>query len=166
MILNDREIIQLCEKSHLVDPFDPETINPASIDLRWSGRIKYSVARIDELHADWVTADTDKVHLRPFITYMLDTIETVTIPNYVGAILTLKSSMGRKGAVLSHVGWFDPGFTGTATFQLHIPSDYDILIKKGQPIVQLIFMKLADVPQNSYSVTGRYNGQSIPQEAK
>jgi deoxycytidine triphosphate deaminase len=166
MLLNDKEIIRLCEDG-LVTPFEPGFVNPASIDLRWSGKIKYSVSRIDELHADWVeNVDCDFIYLHPFIVYMLDTIETVTMPDYIGAFLTLKSSMGRKGAVLSHAGFFDPGFTGTATFQLHIPGDYNILINKGQPIVQLVFMRLIDVPEKSYNLTGRYNGQSSPQEAK
>lgn len=41
MILNDKQLRQLCQQEGLVDPYDDALINPASIDLRLGGEVRF-----------------------------------------------------------------------------------------------------------------------------
>ena len=41
MILNDKQLRQLCQQEGLVDPYDDALINPASIDLRLGGQVRF-----------------------------------------------------------------------------------------------------------------------------
>lgn len=151
-----------------VSNFDEKCANPASLDLRWSGRA--SVAKYQK----WVLGDSgwhglgelDDITIAPKDLVLLDTMEYVSMPDDVSGLLMLKSSIGRMGLQQLHTGLFDPGFHGTATVALKNVSPWPVTLTKGQRFVQLQFFKLCGHPDRSYQQTGRYNGQSVPQEAK
>jgi dCTP deaminase len=109
--------------------------------------------------------ETEELTLNPGELFLLDTVEIITMPENAVGWLALKSSMGRLGLEHLHAGFFDPGFTGTATLEMENRAPWPITLKRNQRIIQLA---LADVmaPERSYRVTGRYNGQSVPTEAK
>ena len=94
--------------------------------------------------------------------YLLDTVETVSMPNWACGLLSLKSSIGRMGLEHLHAGWFDPGFHGTATLEIKNMAPWTISLKRGQPIVQLALLSMSQEPRLSYRDTGRYNGQVGP----
>jgi deoxycytidine triphosphate deaminase len=159
MFLNDRKLREWASAGG-VTPFDPDCINPASIDLRWSGR--YKAAGV----GGWGSIQTeDRFIMLPGTLFLLDTIETVTIPEYVVGWLALKSSMGRKGLEHLHAGFFDPGFSGTATLEMENRAPWPIELVRGQRIIQLALAD-CEIPLRTYQVTGRYNGQAEPTEAR
>ncbi len=145
-----------------VIPYDEAMINPASIDLRWSGRYRKSVYAPERWSA---VQELEGLTMHQGVLYLLDTVETVTMPDDAAGFLMLKSSSGRKGLEHLHAGLFDPGFSGTATLEMENRHPYPVTIKKGQPIIQLCLVRTESIPLETYQVTGRYNGQAEPQVA-
>lgn len=176
MVLNDKWIK---EHSWMFNPYDESMVNPASIDLRWSGRVRNSLGswrdpsvktweKSNELWSEVRELDTYAIF--PFDLVLLDTLETVQIPPDICGIIMLKSSIGRFGLEHLHAGFFDPGFgyqnPSTATLEIFNSSPRNIAIRKGQPIIQMVFMTINEAPEKDYRQTGKYNGQLVPQEAK
>lgn len=179
MILNDRWIK---ENSWMFDPYDENMVNPASIDLRWSGRYRFPrylskyldnyISKIktydkDDLSQFWSdVGEKELLELYPGDFVLLDTLETLQIPTDVCGLLMLKSSTGRFGIKHHHAGFFDPGFglgnPSTATLEITNTSPFVLEIKKGQPLVQMVFIRMEEVPNRDYRVTGHFNGQKSP----
>ncbi len=145
-----------------VNPYTPENINPASIDLTWSGR--YKVASVNGWSG--VIDVTKYLTMRPGQLYLLDTTEYITMPQTAAGLLLLKSSSARRGLQHAFAGYVDPDFFGTLTMEYQNWSPWDILIEKGQRLMQLALYQMAGTPDKSYLETGRYNGQDKPQEAR
>lgn len=180
MILNDRWIK---ENSWMFDPYDENMVNPASIDLRWSGRYRLPLfnSQNKPVNYDWVIrtyvkedlnkfwqpyAETDYLLIFPRQFVLIDTLETLEMPVDICGLLMLKSSTGRFGLEHHHAGFFDPGFglgnPSTATLEITNTSPFALEIKKGQPLVQMVFMRMEEVPNRDYRVTGHFNGQKSP----
>lgn len=164
MIIPDFMLCAWASKGGLT-PFEPAMINPASIDLRWSGRyrVAYSTGWGD-LHED------DSLNLLKGKFFLLDTLEKISMPrNWVGT-LALKSSMGRQGMEHLHAGYVDCGFgllePSTLTLEVENRAPWILTIRRGQPIVQISMALMLNMPEKDYSKTGRYNGQDKPQESK
>lgn len=143
-----------------VTPFDPACINPASIDLRWSGRYRIATP------AGWGRViEADELTLRRSDFFLLDTLEVVSMPNNLCGTLALKSSMGRNGFEHLHAGWVDPKFSGSLTWEVENRAPWELTIKREQRIMQLVLAECYK-PNRDYSQTGRYNGQSEPEAAR
>jgi dCTP deaminase len=162
MIIPDYMLMEWARFEEGLTPFAPELINPASVDLRWSGRVKTMM-----IYGDWSEMfECDRLALKPNGLYLLDTLEYIKVPSRWAGLLALKSSMGRLGLEHLHAGFFDPGFEGTATLEIkNMRPSSDIVLTKGQRIVQMVFYQMVTVPDRDYHKTGRYNGQNKPQEA-
>jgi deoxycytidine triphosphate deaminase len=159
-VLSDDQITEWASSGG-VKPFDHRLVNPASIDLRWSGKSRCAY------HWGWSEVeDSNELLVIPGLLYLLDTVEIVSLPDNMAGILSLKSSMGRTGLEHLHAGWFDPGFTGTATLEIKNMAPWTITLKRGQPIVQLALIFMSQKPRLSYKDTGRYNGQEGPTIAR
>lgn len=144
-----------------IDPFDKKLVNPASIDLRWSGRFKVAIPNnTGPLWSE--TYIEDQLVIKQGEFYLLDTLEYIRMPRHATGQLYLKSSMGRMGYEHSHAGFFDPSFHGSGTLEFSNIAPWPLVIEKGQRIVQLELMQLVAPPERDYLVTGRYNGQSEP----
>lgn len=159
MFLNDMQLRSWASNGGLT-PYTPECINPASVDLRWSGRYRMAYPE------GWGTAqEADTLTMPPGVLFLLDTLEYITMPNDACGWLALKSSMGRMGLEHLHAGFFDPGFHGTGTLEMETRAPWPVTITKGQRIIQLALTMVA-TPERTYQATGRYNGQNTPQPAK
>lgn len=186
MIYPDKKIIEWASNGG-IRPYTAECVNPASVDLRWSGRYRAAtpdgwgdVVEADELillpaEKPTVTFLRGLVGILPALKrfiqlppepvsfYLLDTTERVIMPPDAGGILMLKSSAGRLGLEHSHAGFFDPEFDGTATLEMSNIAPWPVVIKKNQRIVQLVLNSMSERPFKTYQQTGRYNGQYNPQ---
>lgn len=160
MFLPDYELHEWASNGG-IEPYDPGCVNPASIDLRWSGRVRVAKP------SGWGGVDTyDFKVLYPNTLYLLDTLEYIKIPPDCIGWLALKSSSGRRGLEHLHAGLFDPGFHGTATLEIEVRAPWDVEIEKRQKIIQLALARLEGLPTKTYEQTGRYHGQKEPTEAK
>ena len=155
MILPDFKLVEWAAKGG-IEPYNANHINPASINLCWSG--KFRVAQPDA----WSPlTQTDSIfEFLPGAFYLLDTLEYIKMPNNCAGFLALRSSMGRLGLEHLHAGWVDPGFEGTLTMEIEVRAPWPITLRKKQPIVQLILERLEAMPNKIYQ--GRYKYQKVP----
>lgn len=141
---------------NIISPFKTENINPASYDVTLSD--------------DIIIRGQDKVKLplrfMPHEFIIATTNEHFHLPLDVAADMRLKSTIGRMG--INHVlsVWFDPGFRGEATLELHNVSNTIINLHPGMKIAQMIFMRLSEPTCLSYEHTGRYLDQKGPTLAR
>lgn len=150
----DFQIRQLCRNTGLVEPFDPEMINPASIDVTLGNKI------LLETCSGWKEFDISDhpFQMAPKDFVLAHTAELIRVPSDLEAVFQLKSSRGREGYEHALAGYIDPGFTGQVTLELTNLNQYHSLpLKAGMRIGQLRFMRVDEIPNRPYSVTGRYN---------
>jgi len=155
MILSDQDIRELCLQG-LVDPFDEELINPASLDVRLGTRLLIEAAQSPEL----VPYTMEEPYLLvPGQFVLAETLEIFNLPDSICANFALKSSRAREGLSHALAGFADPGWHGSRlTLELHnIRQLHPVTIWPGMKIGQAIFHKLTQPPLKSYAVTGRYN---------
>jgi len=155
MILSDQDIRELCLQG-LVDPFDEELINPASLDVRLGTRLLIEAAQSPEL----VPYTMEEPYLLvPGQFVLAETLEIFNLPDSICANFALKSSRAREGLSHALAGFADPGWHGSRlTLELHnIRQLHSVSIWPGMKIGQAIFHKLTQPPLKSYAVTGRYN---------
>jgi dCTP deaminase len=154
MILPDFKITQWAELGG-VEPFIPEHVNPASLDLT------LGQSYID-LETGYEYQLTGPLVLSPGEAILATTAEYIRLPATYAAAVYLKSSLARKGLDHALAGWVDPGFEGDLTLELH--SHRAIELFPTQRIVQLVLYVMQMSPRQSYR--GRYQGQRGPTMAR
>ncbi|MDT0212270.1 dCTP deaminase [Rothia sp. ARF10] len=177
MLLSDRDIRTEIDNGRVVlDPWDPEMIQPSSIDVRLDRYFrlfdnhKYPYIDPSEDQPDLtrlVEVDPDE----PFVLhpgeFVLGSIfETVTLPDDVAARVEGKSSLGRLG-LLTHAtaGFVDPGFSGHVTLELSNVATLPIKLWPGMKVGQLCFFRLSSSVENPYGSSkygSHYQGQRGP----
>ena len=160
----DHQIRALCRNRGLVEPFDPDLINPASYDVTLAPIIKVENDNGGFTEVD--ISDTD-FWMPPGAFVLASTAEWVRIPNDLEAIFQLKSSRGREGYEHALAGYIDPGFQGNVTLELsNLRRFKELPLRAGMRIGQLRFAKVDAVPLRSYAITGRYQDDHGVQESK
>jgi dCTP deaminase len=154
----DHQIRELARMTGLVEPFNPDQINPASYDVTLGTTIlKEGVGSEDR----WIPVDiTGGVYvMQPGEFVLAATEEMVRIPNNLECVFNLKSSRGREGFEHLMAGYIDPGFHGKITLELcNVNRHHRLALEPGMRIGQLRFSKLDAIPHRSYALTGRYHG--------
>ena len=177
MILSDRDLRQSIESGRIiVEPFDPATIQPSSIDIRVDGLfrvfrnhtsgvldVKQDLSGLTEL----VEIPDDGVFmLHPGEFVLGSTLERVALPDDLVARIEGKSSLGRLGLLIhSTAGFIDAGFDGHVTLELANVASLPITIYPGMKIGQISFMEMSTPAERPYGkgATGsKYQGQRGP----
>ncbi|GAA4285830.1 dCTP deaminase [Georgenia daeguensis] len=177
VLLSDRDIrAQLDSGRVRLDPYEPEMIQPASLDVRLDRYFRlfdnHRYPVIDpsqdqpELTRLVDAGPDDPLILHPGEFVLGATYEQVTLPDDIAARLEGKSSLGRLG-LLTHstAGFIDPGFTGHVTLELSNTATMPIMLWPGMKIGQLCFFQLssaAEHPYGSGAKGSRYQGQRGP----
>ena len=189
----DHQIRRLCREQGLVEPFNPDLVNPASIDVtlgtkilvesepiyrlaRWSDPgevhevVSYNSKIVKESPADrWTEVDIshEPYYMSPGEFVLAHTAELIRVPNDLECVFNLKSSRGREGYDHLLAGYIDPGFVGRVTLELvNVNRHQKLVLQRGMKIGQLRFSRLDATPMRSYAVTGRYQGDQSVQESK
>ncbi len=161
MILPDHEIARYCQIYGMVEDYDPDLINPASLDVRLGPTIMVEDAVDDELRAVSIahTTKEDPFYLQPGQFILAETIETFNLPDDICAQFVLKSSRGREGISHALCGYCDPGWHGSRlTMELHcLRQLHPVKLWHGMKIGQMKFELMLSAPLRDYSQTGRYN---------
>lgn len=144
MILSDRDIrVALAYKEIEIFPTPSEdAFQPSSIDLRLGeGFLSIDGTKL---------ADT-QITVKPNDFLLASTLESVTLPSGIVAKLEGKSSIGRKG-IFVHVtaGYVDPGWTGRLTLEIYNASSEPYVLKSGNMICQIRFMRLSSPVERMY----------------
>ncbi|GAB3594728.1 Deoxycytidine triphosphate deaminase [Corynebacterium faecale] len=181
MLLSDRDIRKAIDSGDLgIDPFDPELIQPSSIDVRMDryfrvfNNSKYT--HIDpKLNQDELTSlveveKGDAFVLHPGEFVLAATLEKFTLPNHLAGRLEGKSSLGRLG-LLTHstAGFIDPGFSGHITLELSNVANLPITLWPEMKVGQLAMFQMsspAETPYGSGKLGSKYQGQRGPTPSK
>ena len=150
MILSDKHIQECIQRGiFLVNPFNPEYLQPSSVDLHLGSEIK--------------TLDGDCIQLEEDVSYCLkpkefvlgSAIEEVNIPIDVVGHVDGRSSIGRLG-VFIHVssGFIDAGFKGNITLEIFNCSDKEFKLEYGESICQILFQQLSSPCLRPYGSAG------------
>lgn len=168
--LVDHQIRDLCRRTGLVEPFDFDFVNPASMDVTLGSTIKIEGRTYGPLEerGRWFEVDiTDGFTLPPGNFILAHTEEMIRIPNWIECQFQLKSSRAREGLDHLLAGYIDPGFMGQITLELlNVNQRHSIDIRPGMRIGQLRFNSLDIIPLRSYAVTGRYMNDRGPVSSK
>lgn len=176
MLLSDRDILKEIQHGGLLlDPFDPERVQPASVDVTLGPEFRVFVpdvhAVIDpQQEMPGLTKLVQPPKGEPFLLHpgefaLGSTQETVTLPDYLAARLEGVSSLGRLGTIVhSTAGFIDPGFSGQVTLELANASPFPITLWPAMRIAQLCFYFTLNPAARPYGSTGvgRYQGQTGP----
>lgn len=177
MLLSDRDLIAEIKAGNLqLDPFDPELLQPSSIDVRldrlfgvFNNHLYTHIdpaIRQDDLTGQVEVADGEPFVLHPGEFVLASTLEVITLGDQLAGRLEGKSSLGRLG-LLTHstAGFIDPGFSGHVTLELSNVATLPIRLWPGMKIGQLCIFRLSSPAENPYgsAVYGsRYQGQRGP----
>ena len=146
MILSDRDLKRIIteQKVYLVNPFNPDDLQPASIDLHLGDELK-------NIHGKTIDLTQDSYKLKPNEFILGCTLETIHVPYDLMARVEGRSSLGRLG-VMVHVtaGFIDPAFTGQVTLELKNVSDKDFELYHGMDIAQIVFETLSSPCERPY----------------
>ncbi len=177
MVLSDHTIKEELEKGRIViDPLDPEDIQPASVDLRLDRKILvFSNSRrphidvrmsMDDLTETVEIADEIPFILHPGEFVLGSTLEHIELPDDLVARLEGKSSLGRIGLVIhSTAGFVDPGWKGHLTLELSNLARLPITLYYGMKIGQISYLRLTTPADRLYGSEGlgsKYQGQTDP----
>lgn len=145
----------------MVENFDPDLVNPASLDLRLGNWIMIeSIYSPDLIRVDISeTTEDNPFMVQPGDFLLAETMEIFNLPGDVSAQFVLKSSRARAGFNHMLAGWCDPGWHGsTLTLELKNERQHHPLpIFPGMKIGQMVFHFMSNTPAVSYAETGHYN---------
>jgi dCTP deaminase len=177
VLLSDRDIRKEIESGRVgLDPFDPEMIQPSSVDVRLDRYFRvfenHKYPHIDpaeeqpELTRLVEPEDADPFVLHPGEFVLASTFEKVALPDDVAMRLEGKSSLGRLG-LLTHstAGFIDPGFRGHVTLELSNVATLPIKLWPGMKIGQLCLFRLSSPSEHPYGsavARSRYQDQRGP----
>jgi len=177
MIFSDRDLHDLIDSGRLgIDPFDPRSVQPSSIDLRIGHQFRVFANNrypyIDvRLPMDDLTELVEATEEEPFILHpgefvLAVTLERVSLPNDVVGRLEGKSSLGRLGLLIhSTAGFVDAGWDGYLTLELSNVANLPITIYPGMKIGQISLFQMTSPAQNPYGsqeLGSKYLGQEGP----
>jgi dCTP deaminase len=181
VILADVSIRRLVAEGRLViDPFDPDLVQPASVDVRLGGQFRVMrnsrLTHIDPFVDNHKLMDVVEVPQgEPFVLHpgefaLGHTAETFTLPDDVVGIVNGKSSLGRLGVqVHATAGFVDPAFKGTIVLELSNVANLPILLRPGMKVAQMVFQQMdraAERPYGHPALGSKYQGQSGAQASK
>lgn len=160
-----------------VEPFDPQLIQPASIDMRLDRQFltfdRHRYAQIDPRRDQPDLTLPVDVGEGPFVLHpgefaLGSTIEKVTFDRSVAGRLEGKSTLGRLGLLVhSTSGFIDPGFSGTITLELANVAQIPILLWPGMLIAQMCVYRLDTTAAHAYGERdNHYQHQAGPTAAR
>ena len=162
MFLPDHEIALLGER--LVQPFRPEYVEPASLDLCLGGELmapfpSHNLTCVDmagpEPIMQSITVDEQGFVLHPGEFVLGATEEMLTLPDNITGKIIGKSSLERFGLAINlSAGWIDPGYRGRVTFGIVNFLRVPIILRPGKKVCQIAFAYVAGSSQKPYA--GRY----------
>jgi len=167
-VLCDHEIHNLARRN-LVFPFQSELVNPASLDVRLGENLLVEEPKVPALLPYSIAGHSQEnpFMLQPHEFVLAETLEEFSFPDCVAGQLALKSSRAREGIEHLLAGYIDPGYKGRLTLELqNARSMHAVPLWPGMRIAQIVFHRMSMLPGKSYSVTGRYHGDTAVQASK
>jgi dCTP deaminase len=164
----------------VIDPFIPNHVQPATVDLTLDRRFKIMVNRgipidpynlmADSLYEEVRVPNGGFFSLEPDMFVLGSTVERFEFPSDLAGRLEGKSSLARLGLVVhSTAGFFDPGFKGTCTLEFSSSAPSPILLWPGMRIAHMSFHLMDGPSRKPYGGVGlgsKYIDQDGPVESR
>lgn len=177
MLLADHQIHDRVHAGDLkISPFDPERVQPASVDLLLDHYLRVprdpgsemDVSLVHAGHTVLAEIGEDGWLLQPGDFVLASTVERITLPDDLAARVEGKSSLGRLGlAVHVTAGFIDPGFAGQVTLEIANLSPWPIRLRRQMPVAQLCLIPMSAAPERPYGSAGNhYQNQLGPTESR
>ena len=169
-ILPDYEIVCLARRG-MVNPYDPELVNPASLDVRLGEQLLMiedkQTSELAALLNRWALRRKRRSCSSHASSYWRKRWSSSRSRCVVAGQLALKSSRAREGIEHLMAGYIDPGYAGRLTLELvNARVLHPVPLWPGMRIGQIVFHKMSLLPNKDYSVTGRYQGDQTVQASK
>lgn len=162
MILSDRHIHDAINRGiFLVNPFNPEHVQPSSVDLHIDEELK-------TVNGDSFNIKDKPYSLKPNEFILASTIETVNIPLDIVGHVDGRSSVARLGLMVQ-VTLIDSGYKGNLTLALFNQSDKDFELKYGDSVCHIFFEQVSSPvirPYGSDGLGSKYQGSEGVTESK
>lgn len=179
-ILNDEEILALCEEHGMIEPFERELIRRApsgeriisyglssfGYDLRVAREFKVfsnvNNTVVDPKHFDegsFVTVEGDSCIVPPNSFALAHSVEFFRIPREVLAVCVGKSTYARMG-VVTNVTPFEPGWSGQVTLEISTTSPLPARIYANEGLCQVLFFRGTACRTSYADRNGKYQGQT------
>lgn len=156
-VLSAETMERLIESKELViEPFDKQCLQPASIDLRVGGRVMKSPI-LNDRGKVMDLAKEKKATILPGQFAAVLTLERLSLPLSICGRMGLRSSYARKGLISFHGTQVDPGFSGHLVVPLVNIGPEPITLDYGQPFGTLELNYLETASSKAYS--GDYQDQ-------
>jgi len=178
MVLSDQDIRRRVENGSIrVDPFEPDNVEPSSLDLRLGDDFKrlraptltnekatvsLSTSGEKQIAYDELEyCEDEPVILNPGELILATTLESFVLPDDLTAQVLGRSSLGRLGvSVHQTAGWIDPGFTGRIVLELSNHGPVPVELEPGLRMCQIVFSELSSPAAQPYGHSGsQYQGQ-------
>lgn len=181
MILSDRTIHEALDANRIsIDPLDPASVQPSSVDVRLDHRFlvfrNHTRGLIDvkedlaDLTEPVEASDDNPFILHPGEFVLGSTLERIGLPDDLVARLEGKSSLGRLGLLIhSTAGFVDAGWDGQITLELSNVASLPITLYPGMKVGQVSFMQMTTVADNPYgsgAIGSKYQGQVGPRPSQ
>lgn len=171
MILTD-EAIEALARDGMIEPFDPERLNPLGYDLTlgtdfriprpishleaWGYPTDGLVVDPEEFDADLFACATGTYVVMPPHSFVLGvSVEYLQMPKNVMGFCTGRSSLSRCG-VTPYITALEPGWEGKLTLEISNNSPWPVKLPANKGIAQVHFFK-GRMPRRTYQ--GRYQNQ-------
>lgn len=153
-----------------IDPFDPELVNPNSIDVRLGNECANYDGSTDIIDPYDHQSIMKGLKTRPVGVILpgefllATTVETIRLAPMICAELNGKSSIARLGVEI-HItgGWIDAGFSGEITLEMHNVNSRPVRLYPGMPIGQLVIHEISPAKRHyGERKSSKYQGQTGP----
>ena len=138
MILVDKEIIELVKEKEIITNFKEEQLGAISYDVTLDKFI---------INKEEIDKNEDLLPASKFI--YIKTNEGLNMPNHLTSKVIEKNSLMRMGLKVDGP-LYQPGHKTNIFLRIQNINEEDILLKKDMKIAQLIFLKLNQIPDNTY----------------
>jgi dCTP deaminase len=178
-VLTDNDIFNaiINLKTIKMQPFTQDNLQPASYELTLSPVFRMFDPTIevldpmsDETYTKEITINDGYLVLHPGEFVLGSSIEYIGLPSNMVGLVNGKSSLGRLGLQIhATAGFFDPGFRGTATFEMSNVSRLPLRLYPGMLIAQMVFMQMTRASERPYGSIGlgsHYQNQEGPTESR
>jgi len=153
--LSDKTIRSIISSGfNIVEPFDENSLQPASIDLKL-GNIHYKYKVNEYILGEYLNDEIvdkeefEELHLKHGEIAFIGINEKISIPQDTIGIIFPRSSITRLGIQIITT-YMNPGYVGNMPLTIINHSRMEITLKPGYRVAQLVLISLTELPDINY----------------
>lgn len=145
MFWNTERIKRNCLKGDIISPFSPDHVKHSAYELS-IGDGFYTT----DLDGKRNLYKNEQFEIKPGQFAMLETKETINIPNMILGLISIKASIKFRGLINVSGFHVDPGYKGKLVFSVYNAGTQIITLEAGKPMFLLWFAELIGQTEDVY----------------